>query len=151
MATTFEWKKLQMADKVIAVTGAIALIALFLPWFGITSGPYSASVSGFSTSWGWLGGLLIVAAAAYVVLLRAGSTMPQIGYGPGVIVLGLSAIGTLVVIIRWLTLPRASYGYGSYGPRIGIILALVAGVVQAFFAYRLFRASGEAVPWAKRA
>jgi hypothetical protein len=29
-------------------------------------------------------------------------------------------------------------------------LVLIAGIVQAFFALRLFRASGEAVPWANR-
>jgi hypothetical protein len=152
MATSFDWKKYSTADKVITITGVIALIALFLPWEGFSSGPYSASVSGFSTGYGWLGALLIVLAGAYIFFSRGGSNMPKFSYGPGVIVLGLSGIGTLLVIIRWLTLPRASYGGGaySYGPRIGIFLVLIAGVVQAIFALRLFRASGEAVPWANR-
>jgi hypothetical protein len=151
MASTFDWKRLSSTDKVISITALAALISLFLPWFGVSSGPYSASESGFNTSYGWLGALLILAAGVYVVLLRAGTEMPKFSYGPGVIVLGLSALGALIVIIRWLTIPRASYagGYYSYGPRIGMYLALIAGVVQALFALRMFRASGEAVPWKK--
>ena len=57
--------------------------------------------------------------------------MPRTSYGPGVIVLGLSMIGALLVVIRWVTLPRvsgAAYAGFSYGPRIGMILALIAVV-----------------------
>jgi hypothetical protein len=149
----FEWNKLTTTDKVISVTALIALIGLFLPWYGFSSPLYSASVSGFSTSYGWLGALLIVAAGVYLVLLRSGSNMPKTSYGPGVLVLGASALGALIVIIRWLTVPKGSYaGLNSftYGPRIGMYIVLIAGVVQAFFALRLFRSTGEAVPWANK-
>jgi hypothetical protein len=149
----FEWNKLTTTDKVISVTALIALIGLFLPWYGFSSPLYSASVSGFSTSYGWLGALLIVAAGVYLVLLRSGSNMPKTSYGPGVLVLGASALGALIVIIRWLTVPKGSYsGLSSftYGPRIGMYIVLIAGVVQAFFALRLFRSTGEAVPWANK-
>jgi hypothetical protein len=49
--------------------------------------------------------------------------------------------------------PKGSYaGLNSftYGPRIGMYIVLIAGVVQAFFALRLFRSTGEAVPWANK-
>ncbi|MGH3733943.1 MAG: hypothetical protein ACRDVC_11345 [Acidimicrobiales bacterium] len=151
MAAQFDWKKYSTTDKVIAITGLVSLISLFLPWWGYSSGPFGASVSGFSTSYGWLGALLIVAAGAYIAMARAGSNMPKFFYGPGVIVLGLSVIGAVIVIIRWISLPRGSYSGAafSYGPRIGIFLSLIAGIVQAIFALRLFRASGEALPWAR--
>ena len=143
-----DFKKLDNLDRVVVITAAIALIALFLPWYGVTAGPFSASVSGFSTSYGWLGALLIIAAGVYLLLLRSGTAMPKTSMGPGVLVLGASAIGTLLVIIRWLTLPKggvtASY---SYGPRIGIYFALIAGIVQAVISFRLFKASGEKLPW----
>jgi hypothetical protein len=74
--------------------------------------------------------------------------------GPGVAVLGLSAIGLLIVIIRWLTLPRGHYGAGntvfSYGPEAGLYLALISGIVQVVCAVLLFRASGESMPWADK-
>jgi len=46
----FDWKKLSTADRVIAVAALIALISLFLPWYGYSSSFGGASVSGFSTS-----------------------------------------------------------------------------------------------------
>ncbi|MCU1363443.1 MAG: hypothetical protein JWM55_1271 [Acidimicrobiaceae bacterium] len=149
----FDWKKLSTTDRVIAITALIALISLFLPWYSWSGGGYSASAGGFSTGYGWLGALLVVAAGVYVVLLRSGSNMPKTSYGPGVLVLGASLIGTVIVVIRWITLPRGNYGVGNvgfhYGPGFGLILALIASVVQAVFAVRMFRSSGEALPWAK--
>jgi hypothetical protein len=151
----FDWKKLSTTDRVISITALIALIALFLPWYGASADGFSASVSGFSTSYGWLGALLVVLAGVYLVLLRSGSNMPKTSYGPGVIVLGASAIGALIVIIRWVTLPRGSGssfgGSYSYGARIGIYIALIAAVVQTFYALRLFRSTGESLPWEKKA
>jgi hypothetical protein len=150
----FDWKKLSQADRVIAVAGLIGLIALFLPWYGFSSTYGSASVSGFGSGYGWLGGLLVVAGAAYLVLLRSGTDLPKTSIGPAVTVLGASAIGTVIVALRWLTLPRGSFGGASgysfnYGARIGIYIALIAAIVQVVFSFRLFKASGESLPWAK--
>jgi hypothetical protein len=149
----FDWKKLSTTDRVISITALIALISLFLPWYSWSGDGFSASAGGFSTGYGWLGALLVVLAGVYIVALRSGSNMPKTAYGPGVIVLGCSLIGTLIVAIRWITLPRGSYGANGvgfhYGPGFGLILALIACIVQAVFAVRMFRSSGEALPWAK--
>lgn len=152
---SLDLKKLSRIDQVIAGAGVLALIALFLPWYGVSVTGYSASVSGWSTSYGWLGALLIVAAGAAVILQRSATQMPRLPVGPAVLVLGLSVIGTVVVILRWATLPRGSGGVAgiagySYGPRVGIWIALIVGVVQAVAAIRLFRSSGEVLPWAEQ-
>jgi len=153
--SALDMKKLSTVDRTVAAAGAIALVSLFLPWYGASSALYSASVSGFGTSYGWLGALLVAAAAAYLVLVRSGAKLPPLPFGPGVVVLGASLLGTVIVGFRWLTLPRGSGGVGgvtdfSYGPRVGIIVAVVAGIVQLVCAFRLFRSSGEAVPWAAK-
>ena len=101
MAASFDWKKLSTTDRVISITSLVALISLFLPWEGYSGFGVSYSVGGFSTGYGWLGALLIVAAGVYVVAHRSGSSMPKTPYGPGVIVLGLSVIGAVLVILRW--------------------------------------------------
>jgi len=146
----FDAKKLSPLDWGVGGAGALAFIALFLPWYGASYLSFSATVSGWSTSYGWLGALLIVAAGAYLVLQRSGVSLGNLKVGPAVIVLGAASLGALIVILRWLTLPSGGagvYGY-SYGPRIGIYITLVAGVVQAGCAFALFRASGESLPWA---
>lgn len=147
--------KLDRLDRVVVFTGLIALIAMFLPWYGYSAGAFGASVSGFGSGYGWLGALLIVGAGGYLLALRSGAQMPRSKVGPAVIVMGGSVIGTLLVILRWASLPTGSGGVGnvtvySYGPRIGIYLALIVGVVQALISVKLFRASGESLPWAEK-
>ncbi|MGD0690897.1 MAG: DUF5336 domain-containing protein [Acidimicrobiales bacterium] len=139
----FDMKKLDTSDRIVAGMGVLTFICLFLPWYGGGVGIFSGSVNGWGTSWAWIGALLIVGAAAYLVALRSGSNLPKNSYGPGVTVLGLSAIGTILVILRWITIPK---GFG-YGPEYGMYITIIAGAVQAVLAFRLFKASGEKVPW----
>jgi hypothetical protein len=149
----FDWKKLSTGDRVISVTALVALISLFLPWESVNVDGYSDSRIGWGSGYGWLGALLVIAAGAYIVALRSGTNMPKTSYGPGVIVLLASVIGAVIVVLRWITLPRGHYGNFagsvSWGAGIGLYLALIAAVVQAVYAVRMFQSSGEALPWAK--
>jgi hypothetical protein len=146
-----DMKKLSTIDKIVVGAGAVAFIALFLPWYGVSSPIFSASVSGWSAGYGLFGAILIVATGLYLGMLRTGTQMPSTSVGPGVIALGASVVGTVLVLVRWVSLLRVSdtSGLYSYGPRFGIIIAVVAGVVQVLCALRLFRRSGEALPWVK--
>ncbi|HUY58319.1 MAG TPA: hypothetical protein VMV16_01290 [Solirubrobacteraceae bacterium] len=152
----FDFKNLSTRDRVVIGASAVALIALFLPWYGASAGAFSASVTGWGTSYGWLGGLLIVAAGALLLAHRAGVDTSRLRLTPAVLVLGTSALGTLIVLIRWVTLPSGHYGVAgvaafSYGPSVGIILTVVVGLVQVVTALMMFRSSGEEFPWAKQA
>jgi hypothetical protein len=69
----FDWKSLSTRDQVAIGASAVALIALFLPWYGVSADGFSASVSGWSTSYGWLGAILIIAAGGLLVAHRAGA------------------------------------------------------------------------------
>ncbi len=145
--------KLSTIDRVVVGAGVVGLIALFLPWYGFSSPYASASVSGFSSGYGFLGALLIIATGVYLGMLRTGANMPSTSVGPGVLTLGGSLVGALLVVVRWISLPRASVSGGlfNYGPRFGIIIELLAGIAQALCAVTLFRRSGESVPWNKGA
>jgi hypothetical protein len=152
----FDSKSISTRDWVVIGAGGLAFISLFLPWYGVSTSIYGVSISGWSTSYGWLGGLLIIAAGAYLLALRSQVDLSKLPLGPGVIVLGASLHGTLIVALRWLTLPSGHGGVTgldnySYGPRIGIILTLIVGIAQVVFALQLFRASGEKLPWAQSA
>ncbi|MGO9911041.1 MAG: hypothetical protein ACLPQS_07760, partial [Acidimicrobiales bacterium] len=149
MAAAFDVKNLSTLDRIVAGASVLALILLFLPWYGFSDGIYSASVSGWSTSYGWFGALLIIAAGVYLVLQRSGVNFGGIPVSPALVVLAASGLGTVIVALRWLTVPRGGVLGFSYGPRFGMIGTLIVGIVQAVCAFLVFRATGEALPWAK--
>jgi hypothetical protein len=145
---SFDWKRLNMLDRAIAIGAGVAFIAAFLPWYGATVGPFSASVSGWSAGFSaWAGALLLTAAGVLLVLLRSGFKLPSTGVGPAVLVAGVSGLGLLLVIIRWISFPR--YHGADVGARYGIYLALIAGIAEVAAAVSQMRASGEQMPWAQ--
>ena len=147
----FDAKHFSKIDWAVVGAAGVSFICLFLPWYWASYGFYSASVSGWSTSYGWLGGLLIIAAGVYLALHRSEVNLGKVPVTPAVVVLGAAVLGTLIVILRWINLPSGHAGITgfSYGPRIGIYLTIIAGVVQVVAAFGLFRSSGEKLPWAK--
>ena len=147
----FDAKHFSKMDWAVVGAAGVSFICLFLPWYGASYGPFSASVSGWSTSYGWLGGLLIIAAGVYLALHRSEVNLAKAPATPAVVVLGAAVLGTLIVILRWITLPSGHSGLVgySYGPRVGIYLTIIAGIVQVVAAFGLFKSSGEKLPWAK--
>jgi hypothetical protein len=146
----FDAKRLSRLDWAVVGAGGLSFISLFLPWYGASAGIFSASVSGWSTSYGWFGALLIIAAGVYLALQRS-----EVPFTPAVVVLAAATLGALIVVIRWITLPSGHAGVGgvtvySYGPRVGIFLTIIAGLVQVGAAMAIFRASGEKLPWAEQ-
>jgi hypothetical protein len=135
---------------VVAGGAAVAFIASFLPWYGVSVGPFSASVSGWSAGFtAWAGAMLLTIAGALLVVRRSGGTLPSLQVSPSVLVAGIAALGLLLVIIRWATLPRYRLSELSYnaGARYGLYLALIAGIAEVAAAVMQMRASGEAMPW----
>jgi hypothetical protein len=148
----FDWKRFSTLDRVIAAAAVVAFIALFLPWYGVSIGPFSASVSGWSAGFSaWAGGLLLTAAGALVVLRRSGANFGGGRVGPSVLVTGIAALGLLLVIIRWLSFPTVHSAGFSYdvGAKYGIFIALIAGIAEVVAAIMALRASGEPMPWAQ--
>jgi Kef-type K+ transport system membrane component KefB len=147
---SFDWKRLSTLDRAIAGGAAVAFIAAFLPWYGVTVGPFSVSVSGWSAGFtAWAGALLLTAAGVILVLMRSGLKLSLPNVGPAVLVAGVAALGLLLVIIRWISFPR--YHGVDVGARYGFYLALVAGIVETAAAVLAMRASGESMPWAQAA
>jgi multisubunit Na+/H+ antiporter MnhC subunit len=128
-------------DKILVVAAFVALISLFLPWFQASVEGYTIqSVSGWGTGYGWMAALLLVAAGVYLVL--------QLGRS-AVVVLALTGLGTFLILLRIGTLPHGQAGGGSvygvqtptfqYGAAAGIVLALLAGVIETVCAFLMFR------------
>ena len=151
----FDAKKFSQLDWAIVGGAGVAFISGFLPWWGYSGGltrfGFHASVNGWSTGFtGWLGLILLTLGGVYLVLRRAEVTLPDLPVGPAVVVAGLAVLGLLLVIIRWLTIPRLGFGVGGhYGAKYGIWVAMIAGAVELVAAVMEFRASGEPLPWAQ--
>jgi hypothetical protein len=150
--------RLPRRDWAVIIIGALVLIASFLPWevastttaLGAYSGSDSAWNAGFAA---WFGSLLCAAAAAAVAARRWGYSLGIRGAGPNLIVGGLAAAGTVLLVIRLLTLPRggsygifgAAAGYG-YGPGLGAYTGVGLAVIQTIIEALSLRASGERLP-----
>jgi hypothetical protein len=136
-------KKLTNLDWVIVGGAGLAFISTFLPWYSASVLGFSASVSGWSTSYGWLGALIMIGAGVYLLMAKSGVNLSQVKVKSSQVVIGLAALGTLIVIIRWATLPSGSGGSGgigySYGPSAGIYLAIIAGLAECVAAFMLLR------------
>jgi hypothetical protein len=145
---SFDWKRLSTLDRVIVGGAAVAFIAAFLPWYGVSFEGLGVTVSGWSAGFSaWAGALLLTAAGVLLVLLRSGARVNLGNLGPSVVVALIAAVGLLLVVIRWVSFPR--YHGLDVGARYGIYIALIAGIAEVVAAVRAMRASGEQVPWAQ--
>ncbi len=142
-------KAFKPLDWAVAVTGVVSLVALFLPWWGVTFEGFSSSISGWNTSYGWFGGLLVVLAAVWYVLAKGGVALPPL---PGTTVVATGAVslaGFVIIIVRWATLPRGqAMGRAfEYGGRAGIWIAAIAAAMQVAVLWVVLRQSGQPLPW----
>jgi hypothetical protein len=143
----FDINKFSTIDKVLGGAAALAVISLFLPWRNY--GPFSQS--SFGTGYGWLGGLLIIAAGVYLVLQRSGVDLSKVPAPPSVIILGASALGTLIVLLRWIFIGSyGGYSFRGFSAGAGLIIAVICGVVEVVCALMTFRSSGDKLPWAAK-
>ena len=145
---SLDWKRLSTLDRAMVAAAGVAFVAAFLPWWGVNILLFSASVDGWSAGFtAWAGTLLLTGAGVLLLVRRSGASWSFGGLSPSVLVAGVAAVGLLLVIIRWATLPR--YRGVDVGARYGIYLALIAGIVEVAAAIAQVRASGEASHWAQ--
>jgi hypothetical protein len=142
---SLDTKQLGRKEWGILIAGAVAFVSLFLPWYGASVAGYTAaSVNAWSTGYGWMAAALLVAASVYLFIRLQGDVkLPARSVS---VILVLSAVGLLLVLIRLGSLPTGSGSVAGvatyqYGGRIGIVIALIAGLVQVVCAGLLFRSS----------
>lgn len=129
------------ADAVLMGTGALMLVDGFLPWYGVDIGPFGDfTVKGLSSgALAWLPIVLVVAVGALVAArVFAGRVLPSGAVGPAVLALAGSGLATVLLLLKLLV----DSSFTRFGLYVGIVLA----AVQAWYAYRAFRASGEVLP-----
>lgn len=133
--------KLGRTERVLAIVGLLAFIDSFLPWWSASVGPFSTSESGWSVGFaGWFPVLLLLAIGVLVALPAFGQSVTIRGgyaaFGSG------AALATLLILIRWLTYPTDTGGFGSAGADFGTYIGLILAVVATVFSYLGFVAAG---------
>lgn len=147
----FDLKQISRNDQLIVGGGALAFIASFLPFWGVSyhidGHGYSASVSAWH-SYAILGLLLVfIAAGIAAARIFANASLPSLPVGVNLLVLVLAGLGTLLLILRGFTWPHASGLGGSYGVKWGGYILFIAGIAETVGAFLNFKASGEKVSW----
>ncbi|MCU1346394.1 MAG: hypothetical protein JWL70_2660 [Acidimicrobiia bacterium] len=125
--------KLSKGDKVIAGGWLVFFISMFLKWFGVDFGIVSASVNGWHYFFTGVVPWILVTAVTVGVLLPALGQKIKV---PAIVSLLLTAVATLLVIIRLLA------GDHSTDRKIGLYLALIAGIVTVVGSFFNFQAAG---------
>lgn len=133
----FDLSRVTAGQRALLITTLILFISLFLPWQGISFGPFApfggASISGF-TGLGILVALLAIAVLVWEGLLAAGVTINLGTTSPALIGAAGGAAAALFGVISFLsklTLIR-------WGAFVGLLAALATG----FAAYLRFREAG---------
>jgi hypothetical protein len=116
------------------ILGGVALLLvidlLFLPWFSISVGPFSASLKATDDPDGWLGILAVLAALALIVdlgieRLSPGTTLPNIRGSRTETRFVLAALAALFVVLKFLFhIHFSDFGFGFWAA-----IVLTAGLV----------------------
>ena len=125
-AFAFDLNRLSRVDQVIGVSSLILIITLFLPWFGVSLGGYSASESGFDAH-GYLIIPLLTAImlVAYLVMRAGWDHLPwKLPMAHEPLLLVVTGIQALIVLLAFLFKPTGTdWQFAAY---LGLLAALVA-------------------------
>lgn len=150
MPAVDDLKALDRLEQVVLGAGVLAFIVSFFPFYGASFNAGGLSISSSVTAWhsyGFLGMLLVLAATAVAaVRLFSPKTLEGLPVGGNLLVFVLSAVGTVLVILRGFTYTHASGAGGSVGVKWGGYLLMIILIVQAVAAFMLFRKSEEVLP-----
>lgn len=130
-------KSLSMGNKILGGSAIVALIATFLPWYTVdVAFVDSYSWAGRQFTFGWLGMVLLVGAAALVLLPSFGVKRIEVGsLATEQIALIAAGLGALLWLIRLVSLPGFNV-FDTIGRGFGLYVAILAagGVVYGIIA-----------------
>jgi hypothetical protein len=148
----FDLKQINRNDQGILGAGILfLLLSFFAPFYGVTV--HAGAVGGSATvtawhSYGFLAVLLIIVAVGIVAARVLGNaSLPTLPVGPNVLVAGLAALGTLLLLLRGFTYSTASGPGYSVGQKWGAWVLYVLAIAIVVFAVMNLRASGEKIAW----
>jgi hypothetical protein len=134
-----DFSKLSMGAKMALIGGAVLIVNLFLPWYGV----FGVSINAFDSEILAWGGCLVAIAGAAVLLLKAfGKKEMSAGqFKPEQFAFILGAAGFLMIVLRWLT--------ENNFVKFGLFIGIAASAVVAYGAFTDMKSKGMKVPGMK--
>jgi hypothetical protein len=119
------WTKV---DRIVGIATFVLFISLFLDWFGVSFGIYSAAESGLSAhGYLYIDLILCLLILIYLVIKASFDEMPfKLPFAEDMLFFGATGINFLLVLIGFLLKPGGSAVGWRYGAFIGLIAAIVA-------------------------
>jgi hypothetical protein len=141
----FDLKQINRSDQLIVGGGIVAFIASFLPYVGASINIAGFHYSVHENAWHSYAilGLLFIFVGAGIAAARVfgNASMPALPIGVNLLVAGLAALGTLLVLLRGLTAgSHISIQWGGW-------ILILAGIVETVGGVMNFRTSGEKMAW----
>jgi hypothetical protein len=134
--------RLTTGDIVAGVGGIVLLIALFLPWYGVSVDIAGVSASDSGSGWEALGFIdillfLVAVAAIGIVAARAAGSLPDDLPAP-VVLLGLGALAVLLVLFRIIDIPVDGDvpAEVDLSRKAGVFIALIGSAAVAYGGWR---------------
>src|SRR5436305_1326252 len=128
-AFSFDATRWSQTERITGIATVLLMISLFLPWFSVSIGPFSASVSG-TTAHGylWLVFFLCLAIIGFLVVAAGFQAMPfTLPMGRDVLLLAATGINLLLVLLAFFVNSGLFNGVGwSFGAFIALIAAIAA-------------------------
>lgn len=131
----FDINRWTLADRVVGGSSLIVLIALFLPWFTVSLGPFgSASASGTDAhGWLWFVFVLSLLLFAYMIVAAGFERFPvNLPLAHDRLLLSVSGVNLLLVFLGFILKPGGSAVGWGFGAFVGLIAAIAAFVPVAF-------------------
>jgi hypothetical protein len=151
----FDIGRLRRSDRIIGISAiALFIFLFFFKWYGVSANVGLAgggvnldvSKSGWDvftdSRWIWL---LTIIVALGAVAVASGALKLESPVQPGVLVAGLGALSTLLILYRILHHPSGGGAGYSYGIKIGIWLGLIAAAALTYGGYLGMQAEGTSL------
>lgn len=149
-----DFKSLGKNEQGALIAGVVALVLSFFGAYikasfsgggkGVPGIDFSYGLSAWH-SWATLGVLLVIVATAIVAVgAFARESLPD-GVPWNLVAFGAAALGTLLLILRPLTIGGGGPGV-SVGPGWSAFLLWIAAIALTYFTFTLFQASGDKMP-----
>ena len=135
-----DFSKLSRNQQLALGGGVLALISLFVPWYGVSGLGITINASAFDAGlFAWGGLLLTIAAAAILVLKALEISDVKVGnLAAEQFALILGAIGLVFILLRWIT--------DNDFTKFGLYLGIVAAGLVSYAAYGAMSDAGLELP-----